>query len=132
MLIAPTSALAKPVPVETENLVKAKLVNANLARYSGQLITDPKKPPDKDAPKQIRKRAKKATSECLDGRVVTVFHRGVEIARTLTNEDGSWSVTGPVPPAGEKVDVIVSARRSGLAKCLPDIDEDIPVLSKVV
>jgi hypothetical protein len=124
-------ALAKPIPVETELIAKAKLLSATEARYSGTLITDPKKPLHKDAPKEAKKRVRKAVNECLDGRVVSVFHEGFLIARTLTDEDGSWSVRGPVPPAGEPVDVVVSKRKTGRAACTPD-SKRIPVLSKVV
>lgn len=132
LLAMPTTALAKPVPVKTALIAKAKLLSATEARYSGTLITDPKDPPPKEAPKDVKKRVRKAVNECLDGRVVSVFHRGVLIARTLSDDDGSWSVRGPVPPAGETVDVVVSKRKSGLAACKGALKEDVPVLSKVV
>ena len=68
--------------------------------YSGKVTADP--------PKTI----------CIDGRRVEVFHRGVKIATTLTDSNGSWKVDGPRPPKGDEVTVVVKkVKRKGKTKC---------------
>ena len=59
-----------------------------------------------------------SSDRCIKSRVVEVWHNGVKIAETTTNENGNWVVDGPVPPNGDQVKVIVKAkRRDGRTIC---------------
>ena len=134
LLASPGTALAKPVVVDTE-LVRLLVVpqGPGQGRYQGKLHTETDKIPNKKGKaddnrvKRKRDRANRAEEECLDGRVVSVRHKGFLIARTLTDEDGLWDVVGPLPPKGDEVEVTVSGRTGGLAKCLGTFDNFVPV-----
>ena len=54
-----------------------------------------------------------AKPACEKNRKIQVFHNGVLIAETRTDEDGNWSVNGPVPPDGDSVTVKVKKKKRG-------------------
>jgi hypothetical protein len=133
LLALPGQALAKPVEVDTEHLkLRATPDLPGQARYQGKLgtetgkIVNKKGKSDDKAVKRKRNRANRAEEECLDGRVVSVYHRGILIARTLTDENGLWNVVGPLPPKGDEVEVRAAGRVGGLAKCLGTVDTLVP------
>jgi hypothetical protein len=63
--------------------------------YSGKVTSDP--------PRQT----------CIAGRKVKIFHRGILIAETRTDSNGSWAVDGPRPPEGDEVTAKVVKKKKG-------------------
>lgn len=49
--------------------------------------------------------------KCVKRRRVEIFHRGVKIAETTTDEDGNWKKTGRRPPEGDEVTAKVKKKR---------------------
>lgn len=56
---------------------------------------------------------------CERGREVEIYHDGVLIGKTTTDEDGRWNTQGPVPPDGDKVTakVLPKTNRAGEVVC---------------
>jgi hypothetical protein len=63
------------------------------------------------------RQVQRALEECLDGRVVQVFHFGFEIGTTLSRENGNWEIRGPAPPVGDPVTAVVAPRQTAVAAC---------------
>ncbi len=96
-LVLASVALAAAATTSTTFKMKDKGVNVE---YSGKVTADP--------PKTI----------CVAQRRVEVFHRGIKIATTLTETNGTWKVDGPRPPDGDDVTVIVKkVKRKGKTRC---------------
>jgi hypothetical protein len=96
-LVSASVALAAPAVSNTTLKMKDRGTGVE---YSGKVTADP--------PKTI----------CIAQRRIEVFHAGVRIATTLTEENGSWKVEGPRPPVGDEVTVIAKkVKRKGKTKC---------------
>jgi hypothetical protein len=86
LAVADVAVAAK---ADTDTTFKAKPISRTKAEYSGKVTSDPNR------------------RRCVKGRVVSIFHNDIEIARTETDEDGKWKVKGPRPPRGDVVTAYV-------------------------
>ena len=60
---------------------------------------------------EYKGRVDSPSARCIKNRVIEIFHNGVKIGETRTDEDGRWSVDGPVPPDGDDVTVKVKPKK---------------------
>ena len=91
-LIAPAAGAAK-ARTEVE-LTDIEELRPGDARYSGK-VKSPK-------------------GRCKRNRKVTVIHNSnppFEIGETTTDDNGRWSLSGPLPPSGDKITVKVKKNR---------------------
>jgi hypothetical protein len=83
------AGVALAAKADTDTTFKMKAKSPTKVEYSGKVTSDPNR------------------ARCVKGRVVSIFHNDVEIARTETDENGEWKVKGPRPPEGDVVSAYV-------------------------
>jgi hypothetical protein len=86
----PSGALAAKAATQV-TAFSAKQVSPGVVKYQGRL----------DSTK----------SKCFKNRKVEIFHNGIKIAATETDNTGKFKVTGPEPPDGDKVLVKTKRKR---------------------
>jgi hypothetical protein len=108
-------AFGKPIEASTETSIDVTPLTSSTATYSGT-VTAAVKREEGEKGKKAKIRRRNAEAKCKQRRNVYVWHGSTDVAKggfligdTETDASGKWTLTGPLPPSGDRIFVVVTA-----------------------